>query len=353
MKRVLFCLIGMAALDTQAAVGQTSQPIQPFSAVVWTTTTLHSPAGKPTTFMQRTVYTRDASGNMRREIYRPTKGLDHDVTAPLERVIAGSTSAQVLPQAQSSKDIVKQDVDLGTSQFSGLPAAGRRQTFQDANGQFTHTLETWFSPTLGLTVRMQSNNALGDTVISDLSELHLDSSVSLSAGTAPVAAPAIPLLALYRVLFTEVAHMERDRLANDPNFHVNMNEIEDHLRKKMSLSATDWQTLVDKSVKVESYMHEVSKQARAFAAQDRAARRENPLSAANTLATDRATLHKMQQDFNIHVQAEIDQLKATVGPDATERIQAYLQGPVAASTSVVHVNSARLQAQRAQKEQPR
>ena len=291
-------------------------------------------------------------GNVQRQMYRPTKGLEHDVTAPLERVVAGSTSVQEPPQAKSIKDTSEQDADLGTLQFFGLPAKGTRQAFQDSNGKPTHTLDTWFNASLGLTVHTESRNARGDTVVSDLSELHLDSSVSPSAGTAPVAAPAIPLLALYRVLFTQIAHMERDRLANDPNFHVNMDEIEDHLRKKMSLTATDWQTLVDKSVKVESYTREVSKQARSVAAQQRAARRENPLSA-DTLAGRSATLHKMQQDFNLHVQGEIDQLKANVGPDASDRIQAYLQGPVAASTSIIHVQSAQSQAQRAAKEQAR
>ena len=353
MKRALFlCVIGMAALNTHAATINPPQSVQPFTAVVWTTKTLHSPAGKSFIFVQRTVYTRDASGNVRREIYQPTKGLQHDTTAPLERVLTGSTSAQAPPQLQSSKETVEQDVDLGTLQLSGLPATGRRQTFQDANGQRTHTLETWFSPTLGLTVRMESSNARGDTVFSELSDLQLGSSVSSSAETAPVASPPIPLLNLYRGLFTHIAHMERDRLANDPNLHVNMGEIEDHLRKKLGLSANEWQVLVEKSVKVENYTRAMSKQARDFADQDRAARRKNPLSA-NTAAVGHATLHRMQLDLNAHVQGEIDQLKTTVGADATTRIEAYLQGPFAASTSRVQFIPAQIQALRAQQEQAR
>jgi hypothetical protein len=308
MKRVfLLCLISMASLAAHAAQSNPPQAVQPFSAVFWTTTTLHSPSGTASTFMQRTVYTRDASGNMRREIYRRTNGLQHDTTAPLERVLTGSTSAQASPLVLSSKETVDQDTDLGTQDFSGLPAVGRRQTFQDANGQRTHTLETWFSPTLGLTVHMESSNARGDTVMSDLSELQLGSSGYSPADTTHVARPPIPLLSLYRGLFTLIAHMERDRLANDANSHVNMDEIEDHLRKKLGLSAGEWQILVDKSVKVETYTREVSKQARSFADQDRAARRQNPLSA-NTLAAGHATLHKMQLDLNTHVQGEIDEL---------------------------------------------
>ncbi len=346
MKRVLLlCLIGMAALDTHAASGNPPQSVQAFSAVLWTTTTLHSPLGKPFTFMRRTVYTRDASGNVRREIYQPTKGFLHDTTAPLERVLTGSTSAQSPLLVRSSKETVEQDTDLGTQQLSGFPATGRRQIFQDANGQRTHTLETWFSPTLGLTVHMESRNARGDTVVSDLSDLQLGNPVSPSAEAAPVASPPIPLLNLYRGLFTLIAHMERDRLANDPNRHVNMDEIEDHLRKKLGLSASEWQVLVDKSVKVENYTREMSKQAHDFATQDREARRENPLSA-HTLAAGRAHLYTMQLDLNTHVQGEIDQLKAAVGHDATDHLQAYLQGPLATSMSVVPSRSARLQAQK-------
>jgi hypothetical protein len=346
MKRALFlCVIGMAALNTHAATINPPQSVQPFTAVVWTTKTLHSPAGKSFIFMQRTVYSRDASGNVRREIYQPTKGLQHDTTAPLERVLTGSTSAQAPPQLQSSKETVEQDVDLGTRQFSGLPVRGKRQTFQDANGQFTHTLETWFSPTLGLTVHMESSNSRGDTTVSELSDLQLSSSASPSAEAAPVASPPIPLLNLYRGLFTLIAHMEQDRLANDPNRHVNMNEIEDNLRKKLGLSASEWQVLVDASVKVENYTREMSKQAHDFATQDREARRENPLSA-HTLAAGRAHLHTMQLDLNTHVQGEIDQLKTAVGHDATDHLQAYLQGSLATSMSVVPSRPSRLQAQK-------
>ncbi len=141
-------------------------------------------------------------------------------------------------------------------------------------------------------------------------------------------------------------------MANDPNRRVNMDEIEDHLREKLGLSASDWQALADKSIKVEIFTREASKQARSFAVQDRAARQQNPLSA-NTLAAGRATLHQMQLDLNAQVQGEIDQLKTDVGPDATTRIEAYLQGPLAASTSRIQITPAQLQALRAQREQAR
>jgi hypothetical protein len=300
--------------------------------------------------VRRTVYTRDASGNVRREIYRPTQGLQHDTTSPLEHVVTGSTSAQALPTVQSTKETLAQDVDLGASQFSTLPTTGRLQTFQDASGQRTRTVETWFCPTLGLIVHMQSTNARGDTVVSDLSDLSLGTPVTPTAEAVPIPGPPIPLLNLYRGLFIQVAHMEQYRLADDPTRHVNMDEIEDHLRKKLGLSSSEWQVLVDKSVKVESYTRETSKKARAFADQDRAARKQNPLGA-NTLAAGRATLHKMQLDLNAQIQGDIDALKTAVGPDATTHIQTYLQGPLAAATSQIPI--AQLRAERAQKEQAR
>ncbi len=349
MKRILLCLIGMAALVLRASA---ADPPQPFSAVFWTTTTLQSPSGKSAIFTRRIVYTRDASGNVQSQIYKPTKGSAQDTTAPLEHVSTSLTSAQApLPTALSSTETM-QVTNLGTSLFSGLLTTGTRQIFTGANGQQTRTREVWFCPILGVTVHLQSSDARGDTTVGDLSELQLGTVAAPVpvAQTALAASPAVPLLTLYRGLFTEVAHMERDRQAN--NLHANMIEIEDHLRKKLNLSSNEWQTLVATSVKVESYTEEKSKEARSFAEQDKAARRNNPLGP-NTLAKGRATLHQMQLDLNTHVQADINELKAAVGPTATDHIQAYLQGPLSASTSVVSVRSARLQAQQTGKEQAR
>ena len=91
MKQVLLlCLICLNVLPAQVTTTSRPQSVQPFTAVLWTTTTLHSPAGKALVFMRRTVITRDSSGNVRREMYRPTKGLLHDTSAPLERVLTGS-----------------------------------------------------------------------------------------------------------------------------------------------------------------------------------------------------------------------------------------------------------------------
>jgi hypothetical protein len=343
-KVILLCLIGATAL---LATNAAAQPVQPFSGVVWTTKTLNSPAGKPVTSMQRTLYFRDVSGNVRREIYRPTLGVQHDLTAPLQRVITASTYARPLTSVQSSRETMVEDADLGTLQLLGLPATGRRQTFRDATGRRTHTLETWYSATLGMTVHTESRTVRGDVVTSDLSELRLGNPVAPSAESVSVASPTIPLLALYRGLFTHIAHMERDRQANDSGLKVNMSEIEDHLRKKISLSASEWQILVDKSVEVELYTRDKAKDAHTFVNQDREARRANPLSA-NTLVAGRAKLHSMQLDLNAHVQGEIEDLKAGVGPAGTERIEAYLHGPLAASTSIMPLKSAQLQAKREQ-----
>jgi hypothetical protein len=154
------------------------------------------------------------------------------------------------------------------------------------------------------------------------------------SGTSTPAKEAMSQMHLYQALFGFVADMERDRLADPPTQLANMVEIEDHLRKKLNLSESEWQTLVSTSVKVNAYTREASKQAHAFAEQDRASRRQDPLSA-NTLAAGRATLHKMQLDLNARALGDIQELEAAVGPDATAGIHAYLNGPLAASAHVM------------------
>lgn len=351
MKRLLLCLIGVAVFSLRSVAGSAPQAFQPFTAVFWTTTTLHSQSGKAFIFTRRTVYMRDASGSTRTEIHRPTAGLLQDETAPLEHISTGSTSAQSpLPAAHPGSETV-QVVDLGTSFFSGLATAGQRQVYKGSDGQITHTVETWFCPLLGLTVHMSSSNARGDSVNGDLSNLQLVNP-AIPAVSAAAPTPAVPLLILYRNLFTLVDHIERDRRENDPNRHVNMGEIEEHLRKKLMLSASEWQTLVATSVKLESYTRAKSEEARNFTKQDQSARRANPLGP-NTLASGLATLHKMQLDLNTHVQDEIDGLKGAIGPTATNHIQAYLQGPLAGSTRSVSKNVTRQQAALAGKEQAR
>jgi hypothetical protein len=153
-----------------------------------------------------------------------------------------------------------------------------------------------------------------------------------SSTSTPVKQP-ISQLHLYRALFMFIAQMERDRLADPPTQLANMVEIEDHLRKKINLTHSQWQTLVSTGVKVNGYAKETSQQARAFADQDRASRSGNPLSA-NTLAAGRATLHKMQLDLNARVLGDIQELEVAVGADATANIHAYLNGPLAASAQV-------------------
>lgn len=158
--------------------------------------------------------------------------------------------------------------------------------------------------------------------------------VTPGSGTSTPTVPAISQLRLYRALFYFVSHMERDRLANPPTQLANMVEIEDQLRKKIGLSSSEWETLLNTSVKVESYTEDTSKQARALADQSRASSRQDPTNSANTLATGRAKLHQIQSDLNDRVLGDIKELETSVGPDATTKIHAYLNGPLAASAQV-------------------
>ena len=350
---LLLCLIMVDSGSARAAAGSPPDQVQAFSAVVWTTTTLHSRLGKPTTFMQRTVYTRDISGNLRREVYRPIKGFEHDTSAPLERVIRGSSFGQSAPPIMhSSKELTKQEVDLGTATISGVAASGKRQVFHDANGQPTRTSETWFSPTLGLMVHTQSSNSRGDTVTSDLSELSFHrvppDYASNSKDVPALAGTAVPLLTLYRSLFAHVAHMERERLRNDPNRHVDFAEIEDHLRVKIGLSPGEWQVLTKKSMKADDYRAELSRKARLFAEKNRATRQDNQLDT-QAIASGRATLHGMQLELNSRVQSDVDDLQQSLGHDTIVRIQDYLQGSFSKSISRMQFSPAQMQAARSRR----
>jgi hypothetical protein len=155
--------------------------------------------------------------------------------------------------------------------------------------------------------------------------------VTPSNGTSTPTAAAISQLHLYRALFHFVSQMERDRLANPPTQLANMVEIEDRLRKKMNLSPSEWQTLVNTSVKVDSYAEETSRQAHAVADEARASSRQNQVNSANTLAAGRAKLHQMQSDLNDRVLGDISELETSVGADTSTKIHAFLDGPLAAS----------------------
>lgn len=348
MKRLLLCLLGLAALHLSSIA---QQPVQPYTATFWTTTTLHMQSGKSFIFTLRTVYTRDAAGNTRTERYQPTKGLPQDGTAPLERVSTGAISAQPpFPAVHPGGETV-QVVDLGTALYVGFATQGSRQTYVDSNGQVVRTLETWFCPSLGVTTHMLSSDAKGNTTSGDLVSLQLDAPAAIDSVVAarmPNAsstgtAPAIPLTILYRSLFSLVHRMEQDRQANDPNRHVNMDEIEDHLRSKLQLSPAQWQALTTVSARVESYTRQHHEEARAFARQVHAAHSDSPL-APDMQASGHARLQRMQVDFNAHIAAEIDGVRAALGGDASKHVQAYLQGPLAASTRATPLHAARLQA---------
>jgi hypothetical protein len=158
--------------------------------------------------------------------------------------------------------------------------------------------------------------------------------VTPGSGTPMPPAPAISQLRLYRALFHFVSQMERDRFANPPTQLANMVEIEDRLRKKMNLSPSEWQTLLNTSVKVDGYTDDAYKQARAVADQSRASSRQDPINSANTLATGHAQLHKIQSDLNDRVLGDIKELETSVGPGATTKIHVYLNGPLTASAQV-------------------
>jgi hypothetical protein len=177
---ILTVLSGIASSSAQSSSSGSKQPVQAYSATVWTTITFQLPNGKTNPVTRRTEMSRDAAGNWKAEVHRLTKGLQQDTSAPVDRVFTGSNSAQTFAPSQSNGETLIDDQDLGTRIISGLPATGRRRTFQSVGRQpqATHTLETWFCPTLGTFVHIDSRNFDGSTMVSDLSNLQLNNSVS-------------------------------------------------------------------------------------------------------------------------------------------------------------------------------
>ena len=143
-------------------------------------------------------------------------------------------------------------------------------------------------------------------------------------------------LRLYRGLFSIVAHMERDRLARLANPQGQVGDVaavEESLRSEIDLSKADWQTFVTTAVKVETYIEEAGKQARAYAHQGRADMAQS-LDKAQTLSSLKMGLHKMQVQQDARLSQDIQELETNVGADSTAKIHAYLEGPLAASAHV-------------------
>lgn len=177
---ILTVLSGIASSSAQSSSSGSKKSVQAYSGTVWTTITFQLPNGKTNTVTRRTEVSCDAAGNCRTEVHRLTRGLQQDTSAPLDHVFTGSNTARTFARSQSNGETLIEDQDLGTRVISGLPATGRRRVFQSVGRepQATHTLETWFCPTLGTFVHTESRNFDGSTTVSDLSNLQLGNSVS-------------------------------------------------------------------------------------------------------------------------------------------------------------------------------
>jgi outer membrane lipoprotein-sorting protein len=177
---ILTLLSGLASSSAQSSSSGLKKSVQAYSGTVWTTIAFQLPNGKTNIVTRRTEVSRDATGNWRSEVHRPTKGLQQDTSGPLDHVFTGSNAAQSFTPSQSNGETLIDDQDLGTRNFSGLPATGRRRVFQSVGRQpqATHTFETWFCPTLGTFVHIESRNFDGSTMVSDFSNLQLGNSVS-------------------------------------------------------------------------------------------------------------------------------------------------------------------------------
>jgi hypothetical protein len=177
---VLILLSGIPFSSAQSSSSGSKKPVQAYSGTVWTTITFQLPNGKTNTATRRTEVSRDEAGNLRSEMHRPTNGPTQDTSAPVDKVFTSVNTAHTFSPSLSNGETLIEDQDLGAKNFSGLPATGRRRIFQSVGRQpqATRMSETWFCPTLGMFVHIESREFDGTTMVSDLSNLQLGPSVS-------------------------------------------------------------------------------------------------------------------------------------------------------------------------------
>lgn len=330
----------LALVVSASGLAQPTQPsasVQPYSATLWTTTTLVRPSGSSPIFTERSQVIRNSDGSWWIGMYRSTQGVNQDVTAPLDQVLTAPPSPQTSPAFQLTTDKLVEEDDLGNQTFFGQAATGKRQTFQstDQSIKTRKTQETWYSPALRLVVHAEIHDYNGITIVRDLGDLQLgQAAIPANPSIPPTAVPST--LTLYRALFGHIAQLEKIKAANSSAPGPNVAVIEANIRKDIGITADQWPALVAAAVSVNAYSDDATKQARALAEHDRSLRRQSPLTA-NTVEATREALHDMQLNLNARISADIDGFETTLGPTATAQIHNYLNGHVAATAVPVHL----------------
>jgi hypothetical protein len=179
----LIYLVTTIASPAQTVGHVDATPVESFSAAFWTTTTLHRPSGASDVFTRRTVILRDLAGVYHREIYKVTKGSNHDTSAVLERSMQNRLPSSVdptsavdllLPSTLQSKPVSQ---SLGSETILGYTAFRTRVTLTEVRKpgqmQVTRTNETWYSPSLRMIIRFESRDNLNNSTVIEMSDLHV------------------------------------------------------------------------------------------------------------------------------------------------------------------------------------
>jgi len=153
---------------------------------------------------------------------------------------------------------------------------------------------------------------------------------TLTAQTTPATGPTqpqqIPLSHLYLHFFLYEAHLEHLALAH-PIANPKGKPVKEHLRIKVGLSETEWQSIAASSLRVESAEHVAGAQAQALIAADRRACKDGPTPCT---PPNLPQLKALQKQYRQAVDSEIGALESSLGPDSTAKLHSYLQTDLAA-----------------------
>jgi hypothetical protein len=265
--------------------------------------------------------------------------------------------------------------NLGTSTIEGYTTTGSRQTLLIPTGargpnQVRVTEDTWFSPDLQATLLIETNDNLGNstkTVLTQIAlgepapslfsfaatyrKVKLDTPPVTTAAARPSVipqiasvahqAPAIPLTELYLQFFLYEAHLEH--VADTHPEVPKGGAIKDHMRKSTGLSEAEWQSVSASSLRMETAIHVSRNQAKPLIDDDAKFCQSNPQSCFSA-EPNLPKLRELQKQRDQAIDAEGAALESALGPGSAAKLRDYIQNVIASHIKVITIDPAVLKA---------
>jgi hypothetical protein len=147
--------------------------------------------------------------------------------------------------------------------------------------------------------------------------------------------PAIPLSHLYMHFLLYEAHLEHLDVAH-PIVNPKGKPIKEHLRLKIGLSPAEWQSVSGSSLRIEASGRAIDALDRPLAEADRHTCHAQPAPCSPpNLPRLRALRKQREQNLN----AEIQSLESSLGPDATAKLRNYLQTTFIGNVKIITSSS--------------